>query len=1112
MGQDDVYACDEVVAWALGGGDDFAIVRLDRPVVGHVPAPVTTSDARLEMDQPVWMIGFGSGLPAKLDDGGRVNDPGDETFPRRFGATVDAFGGNSGSGVFDDTGAVVGILVAGQRDYTDTGEGCRIVNVIDEDAGIGESIVYVHRAIEQLCASEHATARLCPPGTLGWCGICEIDADCREGFVCDADPRSSLRRCGSGCATDDDCRDGHTCVEGACNAQWAPACDGATPAVGSTCGELLPTGEACADDLRCAAGECIERLPGDGCFSAVPLEAVSQTLTGTLVGADGLTRGTCAGNGPEVVYEVELTEERYVVATATGFDTVLYVRADDCDAGDEVVCNDDHADVPRLGSYFAEVLDAGTYYLFVDAYSGDVDEFEVELDFLPACGARCRPGAVDCDADRTRPQECVTGLDGCPTWMRRPACGLAEICTDGECVELADGDRCTDAIAIEAVNQTIEGTLPRAAANDEEGSCAGVGREIVYSLHVDEPRRLVATASGFDTVLHLRRRHCAAADSEVACNDDDAGVGDLGSRIEAVLEPDRYYLFLDSYSSGESGDFTLDLEFGCAYDCVTGDRRCTDSGAEVCDAPIDGACPRWVVDTTCAPHEYCADGACADRVDGDVCATAIPVSVIADTTITGDLSAGARADYAGTCAGVGVDLVYALEVPTLTDVVATATGFDSVLYMRGAACDDDEPDAEIACNDDSDEVDGRGARITATLEPGTHHLFVDAFGESVGPFELSIAASRPCDAACSLGGLRCVGDGVHACLPGDDTCPTWMPAEACAPTDVCVGGACTPGDPGDVCEAPTRIEPGDQRLEGVVAGHFRDTTEASCGDVGLDRFFVFTLPATALVTATVVEAPVGTSVSIRAGDCGSTEAEVSCGTEEAFANLEPGEHFVVLDGVPRGSAYAIDLVFSVPCEHECAVGERRCDGDVVQWCTGPAPGGCAEWADLDVCLGGLRCDDGACIDDGPDSGDGGDVTEPVDAGPVDVGPPDTSDDADAGAVDVAPPDAGPIDVRPDRDADSGDAGTRDTDATLADAGPRDTSGVDGLADSQDGAAGPDLGDLGDAIGPRPTVIDAGGRIPHDAGCGCATTPVGGGGAWVGLVALIAMVRRRQPGS
>ena len=93
-----------------------------------------------------------------------------------------------------------------------------------------------------------------------------------------------------------------------------------------------------------------------------------------------------------------------------------------------------------------------------------------------------------------------------------------------------------------------------------------------------------------------------------------------------------------------------------------------------------------------------------------------------------------RHEATGTCAGNGPDQVVVVQLDETSRVrfetVPTANDeeFDTVLYIRGR-CDD--PDSELACNDDSGER-LLSRILSSRLEPGTYYVFVDAFDWEVG--------------------------------------------------------------------------------------------------------------------------------------------------------------------------------------------------------------------------------------------------------------------------------------------------------------------------------------------------------------------------------------------
>jgi V8-like Glu-specific endopeptidase len=110
----DIYYCKEVIAQS-NGKPDWAIIRLDRPVLDRQPLPIRRS-GKIAYGQSLLNVGHPLGLPRKYDLGGSVRDNNDV---REFQASVDAFQGSSGSPVLNlDTMEVEGILVSGNRDFT----------------------------------------------------------------------------------------------------------------------------------------------------------------------------------------------------------------------------------------------------------------------------------------------------------------------------------------------------------------------------------------------------------------------------------------------------------------------------------------------------------------------------------------------------------------------------------------------------------------------------------------------------------------------------------------------------------------------------------------------------------------------------------------------------------------------------------------------------------------------------------------------------------------------------------------------------------------------------------------------------------------------------------
>ncbi len=125
----DVYKCTEILKQSLTETTDFALIRLDRPVVGV--APVKLASKPITVGTKVVMIGHPSGLPQKITDQAVVKS----VSATEFKATLDAFQINSGSAVFNaENGELVGILVRGVVDYRTNREfQCTEVNTTGEE-------------------------------------------------------------------------------------------------------------------------------------------------------------------------------------------------------------------------------------------------------------------------------------------------------------------------------------------------------------------------------------------------------------------------------------------------------------------------------------------------------------------------------------------------------------------------------------------------------------------------------------------------------------------------------------------------------------------------------------------------------------------------------------------------------------------------------------------------------------------------------------------------------------------------------------------------------------------------------------------------------------------
>jgi MYXO-CTERM domain-containing protein len=486
-----------------------------------------------------------------------------------------------------------------------------------------EDITYAARAIEALCAQDWPSQALCGGLERERCFACESDSQCRDDWTCAAhEGNPDQRFCAAGCQSDADCRSDHQCAQGTCLPRLETVCYQGSPWTQDSCGRPIAQLEACQDAQFCFDGGCVERGPGDTCADPLVLEPLAQqTLNLSFAGRyDADSRGSCAGGGAEVVYELTVDRPRMLRATATGTDPVLYLRSTCGDADSEVACNDDNTPPGGTGSRLELEIEPGTYYLFADTFRGS-GEIELEVEVLPICEVYCDLGATRCDEAGQQVETCLQeeGAE-CADWVADQACEQGQFCREGACLTPEPGDTCQDAVELEAINQRVVDDLRGAWNDSDQGTCGGNGPDAVYTFTVEEPVQLSALAAGMDSVLYLRRGACDG--EEVACNDDSDPPGSQGSLITPQLSPGTYYLFVDSFSQDRARRFGLNLEFSdpCEDACQEGERRCDpDQGAaaQICQATTQG-CLGWGDPIVCDEGFACLDGFCTPACE-DTC-------------------------------------------------------------------------------------------------------------------------------------------------------------------------------------------------------------------------------------------------------------------------------------------------------------------------------------------------------------------------------------------------------------------------------------------------------------------------------------------------------------
>lgn len=392
-----------------------------------------------------------------------------------------------------------------------------------------------------------------------------------------------------------------------------------------------------------------------------PFPAANE-VTGILQdgAASRLTSMACGGQGPEVVYELRITEPRVLTITTdfpeTTANTVLYLRGTDCASdASEATCNNDISP-SKVASTITASVTPGVYYLVIDNDDRVLGgAFKLKLESKGGEGGTCAT-AADCDGSlvcriplgETRMQcakpVCSDGrdddADGKTDYPLDPGCATptddteADDCPTGpNCPKCAngmddDGDGFTDYPAdleCSSAGQTTEAAcppeldgVPRITAattngaivatdhNDLAPSCGSNGKDKAFSIVLPKLKSFTADTNGSafsDPTLSLWNAACAGMN--LVCNDDS------GDGLEALItQPNvlagTYVLLFDSRSTTTTGTFKIN---------VSGTIAMGDS----CEATLGGAftCEVGSICKGASGAKKCEVAACNDTMDND---------------------------------------------------------------------------------------------------------------------------------------------------------------------------------------------------------------------------------------------------------------------------------------------------------------------------------------------------------------------------------------------------------------------------------------------------------------------------------------------------------------
>ncbi len=278
---------------------------------------------------------------------------------------------------------------------------------------------------------------------------------------------------------------------------------------------------AWAGGLGAAGPASVARTPmlpeaNGTCGAPIPLAV--GTVAGSTTHGEHENAGSCGpSDSRELVYELDVAErERVSIDVEARFDSVLYVRKDDCtDEGAEIACSDDAPD--RTHSRVERVLDPGRYFVFVDGYGEQAGTFKM-------------------------------------TVSAKEVLALSDLCRAAPRLAAGTGQSAT----------TV------GLADDAGATCGGgaEGAEAAWRVDLGSRSRvrIVEHSDDMAPVVYVRRV-CADARSEMECADSGETPGD--ATVTATLDAGDYTVFADAHDRDTEGRYTMALEtappFGTAF-------------------------------------------------------------------------------------------------------------------------------------------------------------------------------------------------------------------------------------------------------------------------------------------------------------------------------------------------------------------------------------------------------------------------------------------------------------------------------------------------------------------------------------------------------------------
>jgi large repetitive protein len=360
--------------------------------------------------------------------------------------------------------------------------------------------------------------------------------------------------------------------------------------------------------------------------------------------------------------------------------------------------------------------------------------------------------------------------------------------------------------------------------------CGGSGTEDVYEIRINVPKVVVASTANdgttADTVLYLRSADCQNNASELACNDNVSTTIKASTLTVPISTKGTYYLVVDAKDAlGGAYDLSVKFFVGEGTECM---------GADDCGPSLVCRVPKGETKKVCSKHvcedgidddddgkidypndpgcltpkdddesDNCPSGAgcpeCGDGIDNDgdtlidygpggdptckaasdsseACVTSEGVTTIT-TAVTMGNTMGAVNDSKPTCAStsstaMAPDLMYRLDLPTMTALSLNTVGFDTATALYNSTC----TGTAIACSDPP-------LMNVGAIAAGTYYFLVDGWSSGSGAFTITVSGTIANNASCESPLAQA---GAISCALGY-ACQGTMGSRTCQPA-VCSDG------------------------------------------------------------------------------------------------------------------------------------------------------------------------------------------------------------------------------------------------------------------------------------------------------------------------------------